>query len=153
MNSKTFPAIALALAIAILGVVGYKLAPTRGDQADIVLPISACNLSEQSCAATLPAGTPLTFSIEPRPIKALQALHLTLGVNDPEIENVTADFNGTDMEMGDNRVSLTKDARGYVGQAMLPVCVTGTMSWTATMYLTRKGQRIALPFQFVVSGR
>ena len=45
------------------------------------------------------------------------------------------------------------DARGYVGQAMLPVCVTGTMSWTATMYLTRKGQRIALPFQFVVSGR
>lgn len=153
MKNKALPIITLVLLIAILGVVGYKLSPRDTPTGEIRLPVSACNPSTSVCTADLPEGGQLTFSVEPRPIKPLQPLHLKVTTTGREIQRIEVDFNGTDMDMGRNRVSLSHDDQGFSGQAMLPVCVTGTMSWNATLLLTAGSSRLAVPFHFVVAGR
>jgi hypothetical protein len=153
MKKDMFPIVVIGLLVAILGVIGYKLSPMRSQNADVTLPVSSCSPALQPCTTTLPNGRPLDFSIEPRPVKPLQPLHLKVTAEGTEAQSVDVDFNGTDMDMGHNRVSLTRDQQGFSGQAMLPVCVTGTMTWTATVLLTTRTQRIAVPFHFVVAGR
>ena len=37
---------------------------------------------------------------------------------------------------------------GLVGDAMLPVCITGSMLWHVTLLVVTRQQRIAVPFQF-----
>jgi len=153
MKKNLFPIIVTGLLVAILGVVGYKLSPMRGQMADVTLPLSTCSPDLQACTATLPDGRRLDFSIEPRPIKALQPMHLEVTVQGAGVQSVDVDFNGTEMDMGYNRIKLTEGQHGFSGQTMLPVCVTGTMTWTATVLLTTPTQRIAIPFHFVVAGR
>ena len=153
MNKNVFPIVVIGLLVAILAVVGYKLSPMRSKNADVTLPVSSCNPALQPCKSTLPDGRTLDFSIEPRPVKPLQPLQLKVIAEGTEAKRIDIDFNGTDMDMGYNRVSLTRDQQGFSGQAMLPVCVTGTMTWTATVLLTTPTQRIAVPFNFVVAGR
>ena len=41
----------------------------------------------------------------------------------------------------------------YAADAILPVCVTGTMEWAATVMLTTPEGTIAIPFHFEVAGR
>lgn len=153
MKKSVFPIVVIGLLIAILAVVGYKLSPTRNQNADVTLPLASCSPALQPCTMTLPNGRTLDFLIEPRPVKPLQPLQLKVIVEGTEAQRIDIDFNGTDMDMGYNRVSLTRDQHGFSGQAMLPVCVTGTMTWTATVLLTTPTQRIAVPFHFVVAGR
>lgn len=153
MNKTVLPIVVIGLLVAILAVVGYKLSPMRSKSADVTLPVASCSPALQPCKITLPNGRTLDFSIEPRPVKPLQPLLLKVTIEATETRSVDVDFNGTDMDMGYNRVSLAKDQHGFSGQAMLPVCVTGTMTWTATVLLTTPTQRIAVPFQFVVAGR
>jgi hypothetical protein len=64
----------ILLGLAILGVVGYKLAPLLNPKTDVALPLSSCNLNQHACVATLPDGGPIVFSIEPRPIQALKTV-------------------------------------------------------------------------------
>ena len=153
MKKSVFPIVVIGLLLAILGVVGYKLSPMRNQNADVTLPFVSCSPVLQPCTMMLPNGHTLDFSIEPRPVKPLQPLLLKVTAEGAEVRSVDVDFNGTDMDMGYNRVSLTRDQQGFSGQAMLPVCVTGTMTWTATVLLTTPTQRIAVPFNFVVAGR
>ena len=154
MNNKTLPAIVAVMLIAIVGVIEYKLSPERNTAPDIRrLPTSTCNPSQDACTVDLPGGGKLDFSIEPRPIKALQPLRLKTATQGLDVQGIEVDFNGTDMDMGRNRVVLTKDGQGFSGQAMLPVCVTGTMSWTAMVLLTSRNTRLAVPFQFAIAGR
>ena len=54
----------ILLGLAILGVVGYKLAPLLNPKTDVALPLSSCNLSQQACVATLPDGEQIGFSID-----------------------------------------------------------------------------------------
>ena len=153
MKKSVFPIVVIGLLLAILGVVGYKLSPMRSQNADVTLPFTSCSPALQPCTMMLPNGHTLDFSIEPRPVKPLQPLLMKVTAEGAEVRSVDVDFNGTDMDMGYNRVSLTRDQQGFSGQAMLPVCVTGTMTWTATVLLTTPTQRIAVPFHFVIAGR
>ncbi len=54
--------------------------------------------------------------------------------------------------MGYNRVALnTTDGNGrFVGEASLPVCVSGGMNWMATVLVETDRQRIAVPYRFGV---
>ena len=148
-----FPIIVTGLLAAILGVVGYKLSLRQDQMADITLPVSTCSPELQACSVALPDGRQLDFSIEPRLIKALQPMHLKVAIEGAEVESVDVDFNGAEMDMGYNRTRLAKGQQGFSGQAMLPVCVTGTMIWTATVLLGTPKQRVAIPFHFSVTGR
>lgn len=153
MNVNTLSRVAIGLVLAILAVVGYKLSPMRGQMADVTLPVSTCNPAQQACVATLSNGRQIEFAIEPRPVRPLETMRVTVATPDPDIQSIDVDFKGTDMDMGYNRVKLARGQQGFSGQAMLPVCVTGTMTWTVTVLLTSATQRIAVPFHLVVAGR
>ncbi|WP_295509390.1 hypothetical protein [Accumulibacter sp.] len=142
---------AILLTLAILGVIGYRLAPLLSPKADIALPLSSCKLEQQSCTATLPDGGELEFSIEPRPIPALKPLQLQASFRGSEVRKVEVDFAGTEMKMGYNRPQLTGQPGSpprFSGQASLPVCITGSMEWDATVLVDTGTALVAVPFRF-----
>ena len=157
MSKKMLLDLAILLALAILGVVGYKLAPMFNPKTDVALPLSGCNLSQHACTATLPDGGQLEFSIEPRPIPSLKPLKLQVTLRGSEVRKVEVDFAGTDMKMGYNRPELASQAgpsganSRFTGQAVLPVCITGTMDYEATVLVETSQKWIAIPFRFSVS--
>ncbi len=151
MTKKLLLDIALLLALAVLGVAGYKLAPLLNPKTDIALPLSPCDLNRQACVATLPDGGQIEFSIEPRPIPSLKPLKLQATVRGSEVRNLEVDFAGTDMKMGYNRPALEGADGRFSGQANLPVCITGTMEWDATVLLDTGKALVAVPFRFAVT--
>ncbi|WP_313954179.1 hypothetical protein [Accumulibacter sp.] len=143
---------AILLGLAALGVVVYKLAPLLNPRADIALPLSSCDLGQQTCMATLPDGGQLEFSIEPRPIPALKPLQLQATFTGSDVRKVEVDFAGSEMKMGYNRPLLKRQAGAnsrFSGQASLPVCITGTMEWDATVIVDTGKASVAVPFRFV----
>jgi hypothetical protein len=91
----------------------------------------------------------LELSITPRPIPFLQTLRVEVTVSGVEARKVEVDFAGETMNMGYNRGELFA-TRGntYAGEAALPVCVSGSMAWVATVIVETAGQRIAVPYRF-----
>lgn len=153
MTSNRLVNTVIVLIIAIFGVIGYKLAPLLRPNADITLPAMACNPGIKACAATLPNGARIELFIDPQPIRPLQTLNLNVTIHGLDAEKMEIDFEGTEMKMGYNRPALTRINGQFKGQAMLPVCVTGTMEWTATVLVNSGKQKIAIPFRFEVTGR
>lgn len=152
MTRKLLLDAAILLALAVLGVVGYKLAPLFNPKTDIALPMSACDLARQACVATLPDGGQLEFSIEPRPIPSLKPLKLQATLKGTEARKIEVDFAGTDMKMGYNRPALELSDGRFGGQANLPVCITGKMSWDATVLVETSKALVAVPFRFEAIG-
>lgn len=152
MTRKLLLDAAILLTLAVLGVVGYKLAPLFNPKTDIALPMSACDLASQSCVATLPDGGQLEFSIEPRPIPSLKPLKLQATLKGSEARKIEVDFAGTDMKMGYNRPVLELSNGRFSGQANLPVCITGKMSWDATVLVETTKALVAIPFRFEAVG-
>ena len=148
MTRKLLLDAAILLALVILGVVGYQLAPLLNPKTDITLPLSTCDLARQACTATLPDGSQLEFSIEPRPIPSLKPLKLQATVKGSEVRKIEVDLVGTDMKMGYNRPELQGSNGSFIGQANLPVCITGTMEWDATVLVETGKNIIAAPFRF-----
>jgi hypothetical protein len=142
----------ILLGLAILGVVGYKLAPLLNPKTDVALPLSSCNLSQQACVATLPGGGQVGFSIEPRPIPVLKTLELQASFSGSNVRKVEVDFAGTEMRMGYNRSPLERQSGSdnrFAGQASLPVCITGGMEWEVTVLVDTGKALVAVPFRFV----
>lgn len=148
MTKKMLLDVAILLALAALGIAGYKLAPLLNQKTDVILPMSVCNLARQTCLAALPDGGQLEFSIEPRPIPSLKPLKLQATLKGSEARKIEVDFAGTDMKMGYNRPLLESSNGRFSGQAHLPVCVTGKMEWDATVLVETNKAVIAIPFRF-----
>ena len=93
----------------------------------------------------------MEFSIEPRPIPVLKPLQVQAVFRDTEVRRVEVDLNGSEMKMGYNRPQLVRqgDSRRFAGQASLPVCITGTMAWDATVLVDTGKAIVAVPFRFV----
>lgn len=142
---------AILLGLAVLGAVGYRLAPLLDPKTDLALPLSTCDLGQQTCLATLPEGMRMQFSIEPRPIPTLKPLRVTASFDGGAVRKVEVDFTGSEMKMGYNRPQLERqgDSKHFVGQASLPVCITGTMEWEATVIVDTGKAVVAVPFRFV----
>lgn len=153
MTRKTAINVILVLLAAIVGVVGYKLSPRLRATANTTLPVSACDPSLNDCRVALPHGGEIMLSFKPRPVRALQAFKAELAVRDARIRSAEIDFEGTAMKMGYYRPRLENANGIYSTDAILPVCVTGTMEWAATVLLTTSDGSIAIPFHFEVSGR
>ena len=151
MTKKLLLDIAILMALAVLGVIGYKLTPLLNPKTDIALPLSSCDLARQACVATLPDGGQLEFSVEPRPIPALKPLRLQTSIKGSDVRKVEVDFAGTDMKMGFNRPVLEGGDGQFKGQANLPVCITGTMEWDATVLVETGTALIAVPFRFTTT--
>lgn len=148
MTRKLLLDAVILLMLAILGVVAYKMAPLLNPKTDVTLPLSTCNLGQQSCVATLPDGGQLVFSISPLPIPSLKPLHLEVTVRNSEARQIEVDFAGTEMKMGFNRPRLEKLGERFIGKTSLPVCITGTMEWDATVLVETPKSLVAVPFRF-----
>lgn len=136
--------------IALVVVVGYKLSPLLLPKADITLqPDPACSIERQACAVTLPDGGRLELEVGSKPIPLVKPFTLEVRSSGVAAQRVEVDFAGIDMNMGYNRPLLTASGDGrFVGEATLPVCVTGSMEWQATLLVDTGSQRIAVPFRF-----
>ena len=147
--------VAIALALASVVVVGYKLAPRLLPRSapTPVTPV-ACDLNASPCAAELPHGGRVELAITPRPIPLVRPLTVSARVTGIEAERVDIEFSGVDMDMGDNRATLVAEGAGgtsdhtYRASAMLPVCVSGRMDWRATLRVRSGGRESALAFVF-----
>ncbi|MCX7148520.1 MAG: hypothetical protein NTY05_03770 [Rhodocyclales bacterium] len=144
----------LATIVALLGIaiVGHQLSPLLLPKADVTGVVEpGCDLHRRACAATLPQGGRMEFSITPRPIPFLQTLRVEVTVGGVEPRKIEVDFAGENMNMGYNRGELIATGRGtYAGEAALPVCVSGSMAWVATVMVETDRQRIAVPYRFDV---
>lgn len=141
--------ILILLALGVLGVLGYKLAPLLTPRTDVSLPVSTCDLGKTPCSIALPGGGQIEFAIDPRPIPALKPLRLLAVVSGAEVRKIEVDFAGVDMKMGYNRPVLEEIGEGrFSGQANLPVCITGKMQWQATVLADTGKEIVAAPFIF-----
>ncbi len=153
MRNTPLIAVAILLTVAILGVLGIKVAPLLRPHADLTLAASACAPATGACTATLPDGSRLELAIAPQPIRPLQPLMLRLSIDGGTADQVAIDFQGTQMDMGLNRAQLVGRDGRFSGQTILPVCISGSMEWKATIVLRRGQQTLAIPFTFDVAGR
>lgn len=150
MSKKIIYDLAILGAVIALGGLGYTLAPLLTPKTDLAAPLSDCDLNRGPCRAALPGGGEVEFSISPRPVPALKPLTLSARVSGIPASQVEVDFAGVDMKMGYNRplLAAAKEAGTFVGQGNLPVCITGTMIWQATVLVGSGGKNIAIPFRF-----
>ena len=141
---------AMILALVLIGVIGYKLSPLLMPKADVTTnPDPGCDLHQAACTAPLPAGGKVTFALTPRPIPVTTPLEMRVDLEGIAADKVSVDFAGVSMNMGFNRPALTAAGDGhFAGQATLPVCVTGRMTWQATVLIETGSTRLAVPFRF-----
>ncbi|MCK9382269.1 MAG: hypothetical protein M0P95_14550 [Sulfuritalea sp.] len=142
--------LAMIAALLATAIIGYRFSPLLLPKADVTGVVEpGCDLQRRACAATLTDGGRLEFSITPRPIAFLQPLRVDVTVTGVKPAKVEVDFAGESMNMGYNRGELPAASPGhYVGETALPVCVTGAMTWVATVIVETDRQRIAVPFRF-----
>lgn len=151
IRRKLLPDLLIVAALVLIGFLGYRYAPQLTPKSDVTLPPSDCNLNLGPCMIRLPDGGQLEFAIDPRPIPALKPLKLLALAHDLDVARIEVDFNGVDMKMGFNRPQLESIGDGrFTGQASLPVCITGTMQWDATVIVETKRAVVAAPFRFEV---
>lgn len=144
---------AMVLALILIGVVGYRASPLLMPKADITaMPDPACDLHRGACRVALPSGGSLSLSLSPRPIPVIAPLDMSVELEGASADRVMIDFAGVSMNMGFNRPRLdpVQGTAGhrFIGQATLPVCVTGRMTWQATVLVESGAQRIAVPYRF-----
>jgi len=142
--------LAIIAALALIAVVGYKYSPLLLPKADLTLaPAGDCDLNRQACAVAVPGGGRIELALAPHPIPVVKPLQVTATLSGVAPYLVEIDFQGVVMNMGFNRVKLEADGSGrHVGEATIPVCVTGRMQWRATLMVETDRQRIAVPFLF-----
>jgi len=145
--------IGILAAVAALGILAFYASPLLAPRSDVSLPVSDCDLGSGPCAVTLPTGGVAEIELSPRPIPALRPLQVSVALRDSNADKVEVDFAGVDMQMGFNRPQLTPAADGrFNGTTSLPVCVTGSMPWQATVMIHSGRSIIAVPFRFDVRG-
>lgn len=97
---------------------------------------AGCDLRTDPCSASFAGGARIGFRIAPEGIPVSQPLTLTVTAEGLAAEAVEVDFQGVDMNMGFNRVTLGQAGEGrFSGEALLPVCIRGGMTWQATVIL------------------
>jgi hypothetical protein len=142
--------LSIILALAIVAVFGYKYSPLLLPKADLTIePVAGCDLNKQVCHADIPGGGRIELNIAPHPIPVVMPLQVSVSLTGVEASKVEIDFAGVTMNMGYNRKTLAARSDGnFSGDAMLPVCITGSMLWNVTLLVETMHQRIAVPFQF-----
>lgn len=138
---------ALVAALVVAALVKFMLfAPPKFT----ALPLDeTCSLSSTTCAVRLPDGGRLEFALSPRPVPLLKPLNLELRIAGSSARAVEVDFTGVNLAMAFNRAHLSAgDAGRYDGQAALPLCSSGRMTWNATVLLEDGKRKIYVPFHF-----
>ncbi len=140
-----YPSIAAIAAMLLVAAAGHLWLP----RADIALPlVEGCRLDRQACSAALPGGGNVEVALEPRPVPTSAPVRIVVTVGRVRPSAVAVRFEGVDMNMGLHRVPLQATGGHHVGEATLPVCVTGRMVWQATVELEIGRENVSVPFRF-----
>ena len=147
--------ISAVLALACLAVVIYKIQAAQALPSGVeTLAVPPCDPAQAAqCESPLPQGGRLVFLIRPQPVRPLEKLQLSVRLIDFQAQRVEIRLDGVDMSMGDYRTELLNSAGEFSGHAILPVCVSGTMTWQATVIVHGDAGAVALPFRFMVPAR
>ena len=151
-NKSHLVNLAMMAALLATAIAGYLFSPLLLPKADVTGVVEpGCDLQQRACPATLPQGGRLELSVTPRPIPFLRPLRVDVSITGVEARKVEVDFAGATMNMGYNRTELAATGPGrHSGETSLPVCVSGSMAWVATVMIETDRQRIAVPFRFDV---
>lgn len=111
------------------------------------LPPSSCDLNSGDCHGELPFGSSFTLRLSPRPIPVATPLAVEVEFQGALPERVELDLDGVDMHMPQTRPILQATGAGrFAATTELPVCITSTMQWRATLLVTHDGNRYSIPF-------
>ncbi len=149
-SRRKLMALIAGFAVSLVGVVGYKVSPLLFPPKDVqVLPEAGCDLQRAGCTAILPDGK-IDFEFLTRPIPLARPFQVSLAVSGLEPRRVELDFAGVEMDMGYNRTVLQPTGGGhYRADVTIPVCVTGAMTWRATVILHMRDRRLSIPYEFL----
>lgn len=150
MNKKILIDVIGLELIALVVVVGYKLSPMLLPKADItVQPDPVCNLQREACSVALRSGGNVTLAMGTRPVPLVKPFEVQVATSGFSPARVEVDFSGIEMNMGYNRPELTARGTGsYAAEVTLPVCITGSMDWQATVLIETGSERVAIPYRF-----
>lgn len=152
LANSNWPGLAAIVVLIAVAVAGHRFSPLLPPKADVAGTVEpGCDLRQRACAANIPGGGRVELSIAPRPIPVLQTLHLEVATSGLVARKIEVDFAGASMNMGYNRSELAAAGPGrHAGESSLPVCVSGSMGWVATVLIETDRQRIAVPYRFDV---
>lgn len=151
--------IASLLALGVLTFL-WRLAPDVLDQrsADGVAyqpqPVDkTCQLQDQGCRIELP-GVGYLLVTMPEEIIPLERFEFTVrpepGVAQ-KVGEIVADFDMTEMDMGVNRYTLTREHTDVFRQTVvLPICTATETDWIANLFVTTTAGHYRYEFDFVM---
>ena len=150
-SDRTLWLVAGLLFLALIAVVIYKVWPQLNPELALVAPLDhECDLRDGPCVSSLPGGSKISFSIEPRTIPLVETLQLGVEVDGLSANRVEVDFVGIGMKMGFNRSKLQAAGAGrFSGRGVLPVCIRDAMEWEARVLVHTDKGVIAAPFRFI----
>jgi hypothetical protein len=139
----------LLLAVCLVAV--FRVWPVLFPKANVTLPIDpTCDLRSGTCTTTIDETSSVSFAIEPREIPVMKPLQLRVSLRQLAAQRVEVHFNGVDMNMGFNRVQLSKAGENlFEGKGVLPVCVRDAMEWQADVLITTDKGLISVPYRFI----
>jgi len=153
LSTKSLLKILLLQTAAVAAAVGIYLAWDAdalyewlsGDVEYVAAP--PCDLHQRPCPAALGDGTPVLFSISPRPVPVMQKLRFELNATlPPDAKQVVLELYGLNMNMGRYRYTLEAVEPGrYRGEGMIPSCVA-QMQWRANIIAEAPTRRIGTYF-------
>lgn len=150
LSRSNLLSLVMVAALIVIALAGRHFSPLLLPKADLTGAAEpGCSLQMRPCAATVGSGIRLELSITPRPIPYLQPLQVDVAISGARANRVEIDFAGESMNMGYIRSPLAATGSGrYTGAVSLPVCVSGGMTWIATVIIETDAQRIAVPYRF-----
>jgi hypothetical protein len=102
-----------------------------------------CDLHAGTCTQNL-AGSTVTLTVAPRPVKAMQDLSFRVTLNGklpPNTKPPYIDLGMPGMNMGPNRVQLKSAGNAtYEGRGVIVRCPSGRRTWQATVTIPDVGQ-------------
>ena len=118
-------------------------APGRISAGDKYQEMINCDLHQGACSQDL-AGSTVTLTVTPRPVKAMQDLLFQVSVSGKlptSTQLPYIDLGMPGMNMGPNRVQLKSVGNGtYEGQGVIVRCPSGRRIWQARLTMPDVGQ-------------
>jgi hypothetical protein len=119
------------------------VAPERISGGDKYQEMINCDLHQGACTQNL-AGTTVTLTVAPRPVKAMRDLSFQViftGKLPPTTKPPYIDLGMPGMNMGPNRVQLKSTGTAtYEGSGVIVRCRSGRRTWQARVTIPGVGQ-------------
>lgn len=120
----------------------------------ISFPHTDCKPERKPCSVSL-GDRQLRFYLPKKAfyLRPFPVLVLLTGFAQDEIKSVSSRFEMSEMNMGFNQVRLSEKNRRWQGQAILPVCSSGSHDWLAVIEVNTGTSVYRARFNFSVENK